>query len=254
MVFHLPLAETERIRQRYPKAVVQQVPFRRSSAWLLTCLALGMSQGCARPDAFRRTQTSAGSSSGTQKLPFHPNAEHASDDSERPAVPLDPKTPDNAPFRATRHPSLPAGTLLTVRLENSFSIARVCPEDRFTASLAAPVTVDGGTLIDTGTLVSGRVETTQIPVDRPGLAPKSALVRLTLNTMILDGRPVPLQTSSLFAKATLKPYSSGGPGEQSISGDYRLQKGRQLTFRLSSPVTFSDLNSFALRQYPDSSR
>jgi hypothetical protein len=178
-----------------------------------------------------------------------------SDDAQRPAVPLDPKTPDSAPFRFSPHHSLPAGTLLTVRLENSFSIARMNPGDTFKASVAAPITVNGDTLVGTGTPVTGRVETAQMPVGRTGFAAKAALVRLTLNTMTLDGKLLPLQTSSLFAKATLKPSTSaGGPGEQTNVGDYRLQKGRQLTFRLTSPVMFSDLNSVAVRQYPESSR
>lgn len=245
----------ERIGQPYPQAVNRQVPFRRSSAWLLTCLAIGISQGCARPDAFRRTQTNAGSSSAAQKLPFHPGADHTSDDNERPAVPLDHNTPDSAPFRASMHRGLPAGTLLTVRLENSFSITHVRSGDKFTASLAAPVSVDGSALVDSGTPVSGRVESVQMPVDQPGLAPRAALIRLTLNTMTIDGKALPIQTSSLFAKAVLQPAASvRPPGEQPIPGDYRLQKGRQLTFRLTSPVMFADINSLAVRQYPDSPR
>jgi hypothetical protein len=245
----------ERIGQRYPGAVNWQVPFRRSSAWLLTCLAIGISQSCARPDAFHRAQTSTASNSGTQKLPFHPSADHTSDDTDRPAVPLDPKTPDSAPFRASPHHSLPAGTLVTVRLENSLSIAQLHPGDSFKASIAAPITLHGDTLVGVGTPVTGRLENAQVPVDRTGFAPKAALFRLTLDTMTVDGKPLPLQTSSLFARATLKSgASAGGPGAQPISADYRLQKGRQLTFRLTSPVIFSDLNSVAVRQDPDSSK
>jgi hypothetical protein len=230
------------------------VSFRWGCAGLLACLALGVSQGCARPDAFRRNATVAGSNSGRQNLPFHQSADRASDESDRPAVPLDRKTPNTAPFRTTMHVRLPAGTLLTVRLENSFSIAQAQAGETFNASLAAPITIDGETMIATGAPISGRVESTQTPLDGAGPAPKTALVRLTLNTLTIEGKRLPLQTSSLFAKATLWQNASASPGLEHTAGDYRLLKGRQLTFRLTSPLALSDVNSLADGQYPDSSK
>lgn len=232
----------------------RKVSFRCGCAGLLTCLALGISQGCARPDAFRRPQSNAGSSSGVQKLPFHQSADRATDDTERPAVPLDHKTPSTAPFRPALHPGLPAGTLLTVRLESSFSITEARVGKTFNASVAAPVILDGETLIAPGTPVTGRVESAQAPVDEAGPMPKPALVRLSLNTLTIDGRRLPLQTSSLFTKATLRQDSSQSAGSKRISADYLLLKGRQLTFRLNSPLVLSDVNSTADGQYPDSSR
>jgi hypothetical protein len=243
------------IGQRYRRPVNATVSFRWACAGLLTCLALVVTQGCARPDAFRRNATAAGPNSGRQNLPFHPSAERTTDDADRPAVPLDHKTPNAAPFRITSHPRLPAGTLLTVRLENSFSIAQAHVGEAFNASLAAPITIDGETLIPGGAPVSGRVESVQTPLDGVGTAPKTALVRLTLNTLTIDGKRLPLQTSSLFAKATLwQNASAQSPGSERSSGDYRLQKGRRLTFRLTSPLALSEANSVADGQYPDSSR
>jgi hypothetical protein len=222
---------------------------------LVACLALAFTQGCARPDAFRRNATLSGSNSGKQNLPFHQSADRTSDDGDRPAVPLDHKTPNTAPFRSTLHPRLPAGTLLTVRLESSFSIAQAHVGEAFNASLAAPITIDGETLVATGTPVIGRVESAQTPLDGVGPAPKTALVRLTLNTLTIDGKQLPLQTSSLFAKATLwQNASAQSPGLGRAPGDYRLLKGRRLTFRLTSTLALSDVNSVADGQYPDSSR
>ncbi|HEY1657268.1 MAG TPA: hypothetical protein VGG14_02905 [Candidatus Sulfotelmatobacter sp.] len=153
------------------------------------------------------------------------------------------------------HPRLPAGTLLTVRLENSFSIAQAHVGEAFNASLAAPITIDGETMIASGTPVIGRVESAQTPLDGVGPAPKTALVRLTLNALTIDGKRLPLQTSSLFAKATLwQNASAQNSGLERTSGDYRLLKGRQLTFRLTSPLALSDVNSVADGRYPDSSR
>jgi hypothetical protein len=226
----------------------------RKTTWLLTCLAFGISQGCARPDAFRGAQANTGSTSSEPKLPFHQNSDGAADDASRPAVPVDHKSANNAPFRRAQHVrGLPAGTLITVQLQSSFSIAQVREGDSFAATVAGPVTLDGETVIDTGTPASGRVEGAQRPVDRPGLTPDPALVRLILNTIAVEGHSFAVQTSSLFAKGTLQAGASArAPGQK--AADYRLLKGRQLTFRLTAPVTFSDLNSIADRQYPDSSR
>jgi hypothetical protein len=232
-----------------------KVSFRWGGAGLSICLAIVASQGCTRPDAFRRNATAAGSNSGRQNLPFHQSADRAMDDTERPAVPLDHKTPNTAPFRATVRPSLPTGTMLTVRLENSFSIAQAHVGEVFNASLAAPIKIDGEILVPTGIPVSGRVESVQTPLDGGGPAPKTALVRLTLNTLTIDGRRLQLQTSSLFAKAALwQNASAQSPGLERTAGEYRLLKGRELTFRLTSALALSDVNSLADGQSPDSSR
>jgi hypothetical protein len=215
----------------------RQRSVRRNSAWLLTCLAIGMSQACSRPDAFRRTDATAEPSSGAQKLPFHPAADHPADDPARPALPDDQKTAENAPFHDSQHPMLPAGTLITVRLQKSFSIAQVQPGDTFAASLVSPIVIGGNTLIDSGTPVSARIESTQPPLDR-----KPALVRLSLSTVQIDGRVVSLETSSLFAKCTLpRRGMSQTRGEKQTWGGYRLPKGRELTFRLTAPVTLSNV-------------
>jgi hypothetical protein len=233
----------------------KQQAFRRKTARLLLCLAMGIGQGCARPDAFRRTEAHAPSASGEHKLPFHQNSDGAAaDDANRPAVPVDHKSANSAPFhRAMQGRSLPAGTLITVQLENSFSITQAHEGDSFAASVAGPVTLDGETVIDPGTPASGRVEGAQSAVDRPGATPDPALVRLVLNNIAVDGRSFAVQTTSLFAKGTLSASASARVLEQKAA-DYRLLKGRHLTFRLTAPVTFSDLNSVADRQFPDSSK
>jgi hypothetical protein len=212
-----------------------------------------MSQGCSRSDAFRRTEESADSSTREHKIPFHESSDSAADDASRPAVPIDVKPANSAPFRRALHGrTLPAGTLITVQLEHSFSIAQVREGDSFAASVAGPVTLDGEIVIDLGTPASGRVESAQPPVDRPGLPPEPALVRLILNNIAIAGHSFALQTSSLFAKGSLPGAVARAQGQK--TADYRLLQGRQLTFRLTAPVTFSDLNSVAERQYPDSSR
>jgi hypothetical protein len=132
---------------------------------------------------------------------------------------------------------LPAGTLLTVQLEDALSIGKVRAGDVFTASLAAPLTVNRDTLLERGTAVMGRVESARSLPERPGLVPGSGYFRLVLSSITVEGRQLALQTSSLFARGTFQP--SVGVG---------VQKGHRLTFRLTAPVAIDEPNSMANRQ------
>jgi hypothetical protein len=176
-----------------------------------------------------------------------------------PDLPADGKPASGPPFLTASHSrSLPTGALITVRLENSLSISQARPGDSFTALVAGPLNLEGGMLIHSGTPVIGRVEFVQPSSIRPGLAPDPGYLRLALNTITIDGRALELQTSSLFAKGTIQAAeplmaSSVGGGVKSRSGQFRIQKGRRLTFRLTAPVTVADPSALAKRQDPNSS-
>lgn len=223
-------------------------------AWIALCLVVSMAQGCGRPDASHGADPAAGSLAinANQNLPFQQNPDHTSDvDSARPAVPADGQRDNGTPFRSpARGRSLPAGTLITIQMESSLSIAQASAGDPFTASVAGPLTIDGNTLIERGTPVSGRVESAQSPADRPGLSPDPGYVRLTLNTITVDGRALALQTSSLFARGTVQTSGSSKNLGPNFASGFQVQKGRRLTFRLTAPVTLADPNSIANRQYP----
>lgn len=215
---------------------------------LALCLATAVSQGCGGPDG--PNQTPLGSAPPAQQnLPFHQNPDRAADDSPHPAVPADRPSSSGMPFRTRSHSnahSLPAGTLITVRLDSSLPISRVRAGDSFSASLAGPVTVDGDTAIDRGTPVSGCVESAQLAVDRPGLSPDPGFLRLTLRTVTVDGSTLALQTSSLFAKGTLQPLvGPAADGSSAGSRGFWVQKGRRLTFRLTAPISLAGSNSIA---------
>jgi len=143
--------------------------------------------------------------------------------------------------------------LLTVQLEDSLSTATVHAGDPFTALIAAPLTIDGETLLETGTAVSGRIESAQTLADHPGLISGSGYLRLTLNAITVEGRQLSLQTSSLFARGTAELSSvsaSGGPFESRSDG-VLVRKGRRLTFRLTAPVALDGSKSVANRQSPN---
>jgi hypothetical protein len=201
----------------------------------MVCLALGLclSQGCARSEPLHRSDTGSAAAS-EQELPFHPDADQVlASEGTHPAVSPDPKVTSALPFRTgSRARILPSGTLLTVELVYALSTAKVRAGDTFMASVAAPLAIEGDPLIERGTAATGHVESVRSQAG-------SGYFQLTLSAITVEGRPLALQTSSLFARGTL----------QQPDG-VRVQKGRRLTFRLTSPVTLNDSNSVANRQSP----
>jgi hypothetical protein len=194
------------------------------------CLALGLtlSQGCARSEPSHPIGSTSPSSE--QKLPFHANTDQASaGEGVHPAVSHDLKAASALPFGPHAH-VLPPGTLLTVQLDHSLSTAKVRAGDTFTASIAAPLAIDGDALIERGASTVGHVESVRAQAG-------SSYFQLTLNAITVEGRPLALQTSSLFARGTAQPPDGFG-----------MQKGRRLTFRLRSPVTLDEPKSVANRQ------
>jgi hypothetical protein len=135
---------------------------------------------------------------------------------------LDPAT--RVPFRDSH--SLPTGTMLTVRLEKSLSAD--CSNDAtetFNAVVDEPVVVNGITLIPRGANAAGRVEAARASMVKRD----RGYLRLTLASIDIGGRDLPLQTSSLFARGS----SGMAPG---LPKAVYLDKGRRLTFRLADPV------------------
>ncbi len=218
---------------------------------LAVCLSLG--QGCDRSETLRPEDANAPGGS-KQELPFHPGPEPASTaESAGLAAPHDATLSAALPFKTGSSSRIvPAGTLLTVQLEGSLSSAKVRAGDMFSAVVSAPLMIDGDILIPRGTEVTGRVESEQSQPGRPGLVPGSGYFRLTLSTISVDGRPIELQTSSLFARGTILPSGTSYRGNPSHpqSENVRVRKGRPLTFRLTAPVTLADANATAKGQYP----
>jgi hypothetical protein len=200
-------------------------------AGLLLILWLGAA--CGRSDSFHRTEVTTPATE--QRLPFHPGNDQASaSDGAAPA--LDPDRPvGSVPFHGPHSRVLPAGTLLTVQLEDTLSSAKVRAGDVF-AAIAAPLTLGGDTLIAGGTVVTGHIESARAQTEIPGLSSGSGYFRLSLSAITLGGRRVALETSSLYA-----------PGILLHSNTIRVPKGRHLTFRLTAPVTIEDPKAVASR-------
>lgn len=134
------------------------------------------------------------------------------------------RAPENGlPFDNSH--TLPAGTLLTVRLSDSLTAQATGKAEIFEAVVDQAVVIDGSMILPRGAVVAGRVESARVSE----LKPERGYVRLALASLHVGGIDVPLQTASLFARQ--------GSGAGASLSTVRLEKGRRLTFRLTEPIS-----------------
>jgi hypothetical protein len=100
-----------------------------------------------------------------------------------------PAPPDPAPV-APRKIAVPAGTQLSIRLNEEVSSENVQVGDVFHGSLAAPVTIDGETVIPTTADVEGRV----VEVKSAGKFAGQSVLTLELTRLTMNGRSYSLQS------------------------------------------------------------
>ncbi len=192
-------------------------------SWL-ALLTFLLDTGCSRPTGLSDTESSA--ATDPRQVPFHASDGKGPGESNATAVSSvsdkSAKTETALPFRDPDN--LPAGTLVTVRLKNAVSSGDPEASGRFEGVIDEPVTVDGNILVPRGAGVAGRVEST------PSLKARvSGFVRVTLDSIVIAGKDLHVQTSSLFVRGS---GLSSSPAAQSIT----LEKGRRLTFRLTEPA------------------
>jgi len=168
------------------------------TAAVLTCLAVGAA--CARQGGSQHA--AANLSASEEASPFQQGQNVAA--SERTlAIPQDSKPSNTLPFYAAQPCILPSGTFLTVKLDRTLEPERVHAGDTFVASVAGSILIDGRTAIDSGTQVTGRIESAQASSPRLGRSTISGMnrskgfVQLTLTAIAVDGKQLPLQTASL---------------------------------------------------------
>ncbi len=151
---------------------------------------------------------------------------------------------------------IPAGTQVSIQLQEGLSSADCRVGDPFQAVLDEPVVVAGRTLAPRGTPVTGTVVAAKASRSphQPGY------LRLTLASMFLNGKSIPLQSSSIFTKGAYEKRTapamqgSEADGKDAVvdaaedsgnktgspihpnRGNVRFSTGRRLTFRLAQPL------------------
>jgi len=143
----------------------------------LTMVVLALAVGCSRQPG----QTASDeNTAGDQQLPF----DRASDKK------------GISPTGSLMPAAIPAGTPITIRLQSSSSSAASRSGDAFETVLDEPIIVEGQTVAPRGATVTGKV----VDAKASGHLQDPGYLRLTLTEISVNGKSLPVQTSSIFVK------------------------------------------------------
>lgn len=179
------------------------------------------------------------------------------------------------PKPAPRQPktlTIPAGTLITVRLRDSLNTERNALDENFTATLDAPLIVDGFVIAERGSTQRGRI----MELERSGRVKGRAMMALALTQLsTADGQHIDIRTDTFRREAesgvkgdaakagvaagigaAIGAIAGGGKGAglgaiiggAAGAGGAMATRGKpvdlpsetRLTFRLSEPITITE--------------
>ena len=217
LAFRLPLVHLRRVGRG---SVMSRSRGRVCLKVAVILSALLLTFGCARPVDLPGTDSSL--QPDQHQVPFH-EADGRVQDVKGPVTASNDGTRESdLPFQDPQ--SLPAGTLLTVRLQNPIFADNTSANRGFSGIVDQPVMADGNRLVPVGALVSGHVESSRTS----NLKRNRGYVRLVLESIQLSGTSLPVQTASLFVRENSMPVAA--------APTVRLEKGHLLVFRLTEPL------------------
>jgi hypothetical protein len=161
-------------------------------------------------------------------------------------VAADSSTPaQQLPFVEGKGLVVPANTAVYVRLQQPISSETAQAGQSFAAVLDEPLIVESQTLAPAGTAVTGSV----VAARESGHVNSTGYLRITLISMLLNGKTVPLQTNSMFVsggsyKKRNLAFIGGGVGGNTllgalVSGDKNALSGSAVGTTGSSSAAYA---------------
>ena len=132
--------------------------------------------------------------------------------------------------------TIPAGSRLRVALIDGVSTTKNSPGDEFEASLVDPVVVDGKTILERGTKLTGHVA----DVEESGRVKGRASLRLVLNSVMLHGDEIEIDTNPYVAVAgSTKTRDVAVIGGGAGTGTVLATKGKDLHYPPETRLNFT---------------
>jgi len=179
----------------------------------LSLALIGCSKSAQAPSS--DSQSSASQNSGNSAASDNNGANQAATSAN---------SPSNNGTQAVANPTpeplvIPAGTTITVRLQQGLSSASAVPGERFDAVIDEPIVLDDRTVIPVGTPVTGEV----VVARRSGRLHHPGELGLTLDSVLINNQQVPLITSRIIARGASHKkrnlgWIGGGTGGGAIIG------------------------------------
>ncbi len=187
----------------------------------------------------------------------HPPAENSSNtDSQK--LPFDraPRSTGISPSQSLipSATKLPEGTPIPIRLQSALSSASSHAGDTFNATIDEPVVIDGQTLIARGTPATGRVLEAKPSASSRGLSressPEPGYLRIVLVSLKVGGRPVMIETSTIFAKGGTREGRNPAMGTASAASqkDKNKDKDKDIVFGIDRRLSFRLAQTVDLQQ------
>jgi hypothetical protein len=147
-------------------------------------------KGAEQASASTPDNAAAPNASAPNAAPDSTSAANAPDNTKPSAASGESQPPAPQPI------TIPAGTSISVRLQNAVSSAESHAGDRFQAVLDAPIKVNGEVVAPSGATVTGRV----VDAESSGRLQHPGHISLALVAVSVDGQSIPIATSTLSAQ------------------------------------------------------